>query len=145
MTDTTTSHAPVPAYEPAGIAVQRQLPVFPAEALPISEGLSVVRNEGMVVYFSGLLPIFTHAEEDEATFRMFVAQLCAQGTCRQADIIRTLGVNKVWLRQSCVTFVSFRQGCLTSSGPPDTVLVRGRSGTRPGPARKETRGSRRHS
>jgi hypothetical protein len=29
------------------------------------------------------------------------------------------------------SFVSFRQGCLTSSGPPDTVLVRGQRGARP--------------
>ena len=94
MSDPTSSHAPLPSYEPLGNAVQRQLPVFPAEALPIADGLSVVRQDGAVVYFSGLLPVFTHAEEDEATFRMFVAQLCAQGTCRQADIIRALGVNK---------------------------------------------------
>jgi len=65
----------------------------------------------------------------------------------------------MWRRKGCIqagasgrsfkrrlrSFVSFRHGCLTSSGPPDTVLLRGQSGTRPAPARKETRGSRRHS
>ena len=122
MSDPTSSQAPLPFYEPIGTAVQRQLPVFPAEALPIAEGLSVVRQDGAVVYFSGLLPVFTHAEEDEATFRMFVAQLCAQGTCRQADIVRALGVNKRslirWVNQfRAEGAASFFKGRKTPEGP----------------------------
>ena len=122
MSDPTPSHAPLPFYEPAGTAVQRQLPVFPAEALPIAEGLSVVRQDGMVIYFSGLLPVFTHAEEDEATFRMFIGQLCAQGTCRQADIVRAFGVNKRSLIRWVNPFraegaASFFKGRKTPEGP----------------------------
>ena len=122
MSDPTPSHAPLPFYEPAGTAVQRQLPVFPAEALPIAEGLSVVCQDGMVVYFSGLLPVFTHAEEDEATFRMFIGQLCAQGTCRQADIVRAFGVNKRSLIRWVNPFraegaASFFKGRKTPEGP----------------------------
>jgi len=39
--------------------------------------------------------------------------------------------------------VSFRHGCLTSSGPPDTLLVRGQAGSRRGRPRKEFRGKHR--
>ena len=124
MSDANPPLEPLPSNESVGQgqAVQHQLPFFPAEALPISQGLSVVRNEGMVVYFSGLLPIFTHAEADGASFRMFIAQLCAQGSCRQADIVRALGVNKRslirWVNQfRAEGAASFFQGRRAPEGP----------------------------
>ena len=77
-----------------GTGVQRMLPIFPAEAMPIAAGLGVLKADGIVQYFMGLTPVFTHHEDDEASFRMFAAQLCALGTCKQADLVRTLGLPK---------------------------------------------------
>jgi transposase len=39
-------------------------------------------------------PVFQHPEDDRQSFRMFTAQLCCQGACTQAEIIRTFGVSK---------------------------------------------------
>ena len=73
---------------------QALLPLVPEGATRISDILSVVRREGRFVYFCGVQPVFEHAEEDLKSFRMFTAQLCVQGACQQADIIRVFGVSK---------------------------------------------------
>ena len=54
----------------------------------------MLRIDGRVKYYTGLTPVFTHKEEDEASFRMYTAQLCAQGTCCQMDIVRAFGISK---------------------------------------------------
>ena len=53
---------------------QLLLPMFPDAVTPIKDLLSVGKQDGQVVYFHGLLPVFSHAEEDLATFRMITAQ-----------------------------------------------------------------------
>jgi hypothetical protein len=37
------------------------------------------------------MPVFSHAENDIATFRMITSQFCESGYARQSDIIRALG------------------------------------------------------
>jgi transposase len=63
-------------------------------ATPINELISVVRAGKEWTYFCGVQPVFRHAEDDRQSFRMFTAQLCCQGACTQAQIIRTFGVSK---------------------------------------------------
>lgn len=90
-----------------GRGVQRLLPIFPSESTNIAEGLAVLWTDGNVKYFTGVTPVFTHKEKDEASFRMFTAQLCAQGTCKQMDIVRAFGVSK----RSLIRWVEqFREG-----------------------------------
>ena len=64
------------------------------DATRISDRVSVVRQDGKWFYFCGIQPIFEHAEGDEPTFRMFTAQLCVQGACKQAEIVKAFGVSK---------------------------------------------------
>lgn len=54
----------------------------------------MVRSAGAVKYYTGLTPIFMHPAKDEASFRMYTAQLCAQGACGLADVVRVFGVCK---------------------------------------------------
>jgi transposase len=63
-------------------------------ATPITEVFSVVREGKEWTYFYGIQPVFQHAEDDRKSFRMFTAQLCCQGACTQAQIMRTFGVSK---------------------------------------------------
>ena len=56
--------------------------------------MSVVRQDGQWFYFCGTQPVFQHAEDDLRSFRMFTAQLCFQGACKQAEIIKAFGVSK---------------------------------------------------
>ena len=70
------------------------LPIIPPGATAINEIISVVRGKQQWTYFCGVQPVFQHAEDDRRSFRMFTAQLCVQGACTQAQIIRAFGVSK---------------------------------------------------
>ena len=71
---------------------QLQLPIFRQGLRSISEDLAFQREDGKVVYFHGLLPVFQHEEKDLKSFRMFTSQLIGNGTVRQGDIVRAFGV-----------------------------------------------------
>jgi transposase len=71
---------------------QLQLPIFPDGLTSITEDLAFHREDGQVVYFHGLLPVFGHDQKDLRSFRMFTSQLIANGTVRQRDIVRAFGV-----------------------------------------------------
>jgi transposase len=71
---------------------QLQLPIFPPGLTTITEDLAFQREDGKVVYFHGLLPVFQHDEKDLKTFRMYTSQLVANKTVRQQDIVRAFGV-----------------------------------------------------
>src|SRR5712691_7040581 len=49
---------------------QLQLPIFPAGLTPITNDLAFQKEDGLVVYFSGHLPVFHHDEKDLKSFRM---------------------------------------------------------------------------
>lgn len=71
---------------------QLQLPIFPSGSKSIAEGIAAECRDQQVVYFSGLLPIFQHAEDDLQSFRMFTSQLIDMGAVRQVDIVNAFGV-----------------------------------------------------
>ncbi len=71
---------------------QLQLPIFGEGLIPINEDLAFQREDGRVVYFHGLMPVFQHDEADLKSFRMFTSQLIANGTVRQRDIVQSFGV-----------------------------------------------------
>ena len=71
---------------------QLQLPMFPDGLTSITEDLAFHREDGKVVYFHGLMPVFQHGEKDLRSFRMFTSQLIAHGTVRQRDIVHAFGV-----------------------------------------------------
>jgi hypothetical protein len=59
---------------------QTILPIFPKEATPINEVVSFSKREGTVWYFHGCFPVFSHGEEDYASFRMYTSQLVETGS-----------------------------------------------------------------
>jgi transposase len=81
---------------------QQVLPLFPAEARPITDVLSVSRDTKTetVWYFHGAMPVFNHAQSDVKSFRMYTSQLVVNGQCKQMDIVRTFGVTKTSVKRS---------------------------------------------
>ena len=73
---------------------QALLPLIPDGATQVNTLVSIVREDGQWTYFVGVMPVFTHREEDRRSFRMFTAQLVCQGTCRVTEIVRNFGVSK---------------------------------------------------
>jgi len=71
---------------------QMQLPMFPVGAERITREIVFEKRDGRVWYFNFMMPLFSHAEDDMAGFRMFTSQLIVNGAARQCDIARTFGV-----------------------------------------------------
>lgn len=79
---------------------QLQLPLFPAGVTSITESLAFAKDAGRVTYFHGSLPVFTHDEQDLASFRMITAQFCVSGHSSQAEIARAFGVSLITVKRA---------------------------------------------
>jgi hypothetical protein len=79
---------------------QLQLPIFPAGVTQLSCDLGVSCRDGRVNYFCGTLPVFTHAEKDVRSFRLFTSQLYVEGQVKQADLVRVFGVSAISVKRA---------------------------------------------
>jgi hypothetical protein len=79
---------------------QLQLPIFPEGVTHITNQLAFTKEDGQVTYFNGIMPVFSHAESDIATFRMITSQFCVTGHVKQSDIIRAFGVTSISVKRS---------------------------------------------
>lgn len=79
---------------------QVQLPIFPGGSVEINRDLAC-RTEGeQVIYYNGHLPVFTHAKNDLASFRLFTSQLIVQGSATQGHIAKAFGVPLVAIKRA---------------------------------------------
>jgi hypothetical protein len=62
-----------------------------------------MKKDGQITYFNGHMPVFSHAENNVATFRMITSQFCVSGYVQQTDIIRTFGVTSISVKRSLKT------------------------------------------
>lgn len=76
------------------------LPIFPEGTNLITSVLGFEKRDGQVYYFHGGIPVFSHAENDIRSFRMFVSQLVVNGNCKQADIIRAFGIPSITMKRA---------------------------------------------
>ena len=83
---------------------QTILPLIPEGATSITDIFSVFRRQDRTHYFCGINPIFSHATDDQNSFRMFTSQLVCEGNCKQADIIRVFGVSPNSVRRGVRKF-----------------------------------------
>jgi transposase len=66
--------------------------------------MSVLLKDGTVWYFHYDVPVFSHAEEQLASFRMFTASLCDHGQCKLVDISRVFGVSEISVKRAVKQF-----------------------------------------
>ena len=79
---------------------QMHLPLFPDGVEHITLELAFEKKDGRVTYFNGHMPVFIHAENDIATFRMITAQFCINGNAKQAEISRAFGVTLISVKRA---------------------------------------------
>ena len=79
---------------------QMHLPFFPDGVEHITSELAFEKKDGQVTYFNGHMPVFVHAEDDIATFRMITAQFCLNGNAKQADISRAFGITLISVKRA---------------------------------------------
>lgn len=80
--------------------IQRQLPMFPEGSILVTRDLAVEKREGRITYFYGTLPVFTHDENDDASFQMITAQFYSNGYVKQMDIVRAFGVTPISVKRA---------------------------------------------
>lgn len=80
---------------------QVQLPIFAQGVTSITPELGYEKRNGRVTYFNGAMPVFSHAEDDLATFRLITSQFFVNGNCKQADIVRAFGVPLSTVKRYC--------------------------------------------
>jgi transposase len=78
---------------------QVQLPIFSEGVTPVTADLAFERRDGRVTYFNGTMPVFTHDEDDLATFRMITSQFVVNGNASQAEISRAFGIPKISVKR----------------------------------------------
>jgi transposase len=79
---------------------QELLPLFSEDTTPVSALVSYRRKDGTIYYFLGSWPVFSHAECDEASFRLFTSQLYVDGHCTQSQIVRAFGVTAISVKRA---------------------------------------------
>ena len=83
---------------------QIQLPIDPADSIDVNTQLGCRVEEDKVSYYNGFLPVFMHAKDDLASFRMFTSQLIVQGSATQGHIAKAFGVPLVSIKRSTKLF-----------------------------------------
>ena len=83
---------------------QALLPLFHDGTIPISAMASYQRKDGFVCYFHGAMPVFSHGDDDNASFRMFTSQLIDNGACRVVDVARAFGVSEISVKRNLAKF-----------------------------------------
>ena len=78
---------------------QLQLPIFLEGVNLITPELGYCLQDGQVVYLHGMLPVFTHAVADTASFKMIVSQFYVNGAAKQAQIVRAFAINPLALKR----------------------------------------------
>jgi hypothetical protein len=81
------------------IALQLLLPLFPSEATMINNYIGAQKRDGIVYYFNGSMPIFTHSEIDIDSFRYITSQLIVNGVCKQKEIVDCFGVSTISVKR----------------------------------------------
>lgn len=79
---------------------QMQLPIFPDGVEHINENLAFEKRDGRVTYFNGSMPVFIHAEDDSASFRLITAQFFINGNASQSEICRAFGVTAISVKRA---------------------------------------------
>jgi hypothetical protein len=73
---------------------QTILPLIPEGVNHLTDTITVQKRNGTWYYFHGAMPVFSHREDDTATFHMYTSQLYCDGHCSQQDIVRVFGVSE---------------------------------------------------
>lgn len=83
---------------------QLQLPIFPSDATSLGSHYSVMQRDEQVWYFLYDMPVFSHAVDDLASFRMYTSSLCDQGHCKLVEVERAFNVSAISVKRALKQF-----------------------------------------
>lgn len=79
---------------------QMQLPIFPPGLTFINRQIGFEKKDGRIYYFHGLLPVFSHDEDDLESFRFITSQLVLGGNVKQVEIVKAFGISYISVKRS---------------------------------------------
>ena len=80
--------------------LKAQLPLFPPDLTFINRQISFQKKEGRIYYFHGILPLFSHEENDLKSFRLFTSELIVSGNVKGIEISKAFGVSYISVKRS---------------------------------------------
>ncbi|MCI0553717.1 MAG: hypothetical protein L0287_22445 [Anaerolineae bacterium] len=86
---------------------QMMLPIFPDDVVYLNSNLAVRKESGQITYFNGMMPVFTHAEDDIESFQMITSQFCCSGIVKQVDVVRAFGVTDISVMRAVKRYREF--------------------------------------
>lgn len=87
-----------PSVPPQGR--QLRIPRYPEGTIHVSDSVSAVKRNGTVWYFHQGMPMGSHAEDDQASFRMQTSMLCDSGACKLVEIEQAFGVSAISVKRA---------------------------------------------
>lgn len=78
---------------------QLQLPIFPDGVTEVTANVAFEKQDGQIIYYNGMMPIFMHDEKDMASFKMITSQLYVTGAAKQVEIVNAFGINPLALKR----------------------------------------------
>jgi hypothetical protein len=65
----------------------------------VTANVAYEKQDGQIVYYNGMMPIFMHTEEDLASFKVITSQLYINGAAKQVEIVEAFGINPLALKR----------------------------------------------
>jgi len=79
---------------------QMFLPIFPKGLSEINDLLAFGQDGDNVIYYNGMMPIFTHHKDDIQSFRLILAQFYINGNATQSELVKACGIPPVTLKRA---------------------------------------------
>lgn len=82
------------------VMIQTVLPIFPSGANEINSHIGFQEKDGLIYYFHGQFPVFSHRKDDLNSFRFVTAQFHICGHVKQVEIVNAFGVTPISVKRS---------------------------------------------
>jgi hypothetical protein len=78
---------------------QLLLPMYSPACTLINIHIGFEKQNGRIYYFHGIMPVFSHEEDDMESFRFITSQLVISGNVRQSEIVKAFGVSEISVKR----------------------------------------------
>ena len=83
----------MPPCLPPAAPAQVPLPLSHGDSIPVNPALSILRVDGSLIYFHGLLPVHSHPADSPRDRDRVISLLVSLGTATAAQLARALGLS----------------------------------------------------
>lgn len=73
---------------------------MPADAVHVSDSVSVVMRQKQVWWFHQGLPVGAHETSDVASFRLYASMMCDSGACKLVEVERAFQVSAISVKRA---------------------------------------------